>query len=339
MRCPDFVGIFDEAGDYVAVRIRDRALWDSIIDRMSQKLGRSPDERRISRNTYYHVALPNDIAQMDAAELEEAGWFVKLIGRMHDHVYWTSDDDYLYLASVPQVLIDRAAMRPRTDVGEWLAESQRIDARNAVISISGTSEKLPQRMYMVYIEILQALADLAEVEIDIWSMPTARQLHLPVKGTVGFTVNLGSPTLSAEFTFENNPFEVMGGLGGVAAAGVLAAIAIPAYQDYTIRAQVSEGLSLSAGAKAAVTEYYLEHGQFPGIDVAADLSVADGAGMYTQSIVVEPDTGVIYVQYRDDVADGGGQVVIEPTVESDGLVSWSCSGSFEDKHLPAACRQ
>jgi hypothetical protein len=49
----------------------------------------------------------------------------------------------------------------------------------------------------------------------------------------------------------------------VALIGILAAIAIPAYQDYTIRAQVSEGVNLSAGAKAAVTEYYLDTRQFP----------------------------------------------------------------------------
>ena len=49
----------------------------------------------------------------------------------------------------------------------------------------------------------------------------------------------------------------------VAIIGILAAIAIPAYQDYTIRAQVSEGLSLASGAKAAVSEYYMDSGDFP----------------------------------------------------------------------------
>ena len=49
----------------------------------------------------------------------------------------------------------------------------------------------------------------------------------------------------------------------VAIIGILAAVAIPAYQDYTIRAQVSEGLTLAGQAKSAVSEYYSEHGAWP----------------------------------------------------------------------------
>ena len=60
----------------------------------------------------------------------------------------------------------------------------------------------------------------------------------------------------------------------VAIIGILAAIAIPAYQDYTIRAQVSEGLNLSGGAKAAVTEYFQDQGAFPADNTVAGLALA-----------------------------------------------------------------
>src|SRR5688572_33062243 len=83
----------------------------------------------------------------------------------------------------------------------------------------------------------------------------------------------------------------------VAIIGILAAIAIPAYQDYTIRAQVSEGMNLAAAAKAAVAETYLNRGTAPATRVAAGMSATatDTNGKYVESVEVE--NGVITIQY------------------------------------------
>ena len=86
----------------------------------------------------------------------------------------------------------------------------------------------------------------------------------------------------------------------VAIIGILAAIAIPAYQDYTIRAQVSEGLSLSAGAKAAVAEVAMDTGVFPGTNVAAGISTAASiVGKYVVGVAVT-GAGIIQVTYGGD---------------------------------------
>src|SRR5690606_3601246 len=79
----------------------------------------------------------------------------------------------------------------------------------------------------------------------------------------------------------------------VAIIGILAAIAIPAYQDYTIRAQVSEGLSLSSAAKVAMTEYWQDRGVFPANNTEAGLGADDGSdieGKYVSSISVADDS-------------------------------------------------
>lgn len=334
---PEIMLIFDRAGDYLAVRLRNARLWDSITQRLAANTDGSLEERRIGRNTYHYLQMPSDLNLLTDEQLEKMEWFGTLFARQQEHTYWMRDGDFLYSSTIPQPLIDRAAMRADTDIGEWLRERQRIDASEAVVSISGTTRKLPRRLYSVYIELLQLLADFSLADVDIWSMPTPAQLELPETGTLGFTVNFGSPTVSAELVFENNPGEFLGGLGGIATAGILAAIAIPAYQDYTIRAKVAEGLTLSSGVKAGVAEYYQEFGRYPDAHVAATLSAGEAAGQYVEAVIVEPGTGRITVYFRDGELPDGGELYLEPNA-SGGRLDWTCSASIADKHVPAACR-
>ena len=126
----------------------------------------------------------------------------------------------------------------------------------------------------------------------------------------------------------------------VAIIGILAAIAIPAYQDYTIRAQVSEGLTLSGGAKAAVAEYRMDSGNWPTDNATAGLSANTSiTGKYVSGVAVS-GSGLITVTY------GGAanatyllnQTVTMQATDNLGSVSWVCAGSVAPKHLPAACR-
>jgi type IV pilus assembly protein PilA len=128
----------------------------------------------------------------------------------------------------------------------------------------------------------------------------------------------------------------------VAIIGILAAIAIPAYQDYTIRAQVSEGMSLASGSKTAVAEYYQDHGTFPADNSTAGVSdPSDIQGKYTSSVTVGAN-GVISVTYgkdaNQDLINDGGQLVLTPVTHT-GSVEWGCDNSdLPAKWLPSACR-
>ncbi|EMT6437837.1 pilin, partial [Neisseria gonorrhoeae] len=74
----------------------------------------------------------------------------------------------------------------------------------------------------------------------------------------------------------------------IAIVGILAAVALPAYQDYTARAQVSEAILLAEGQKSAVTEYYLNHGTWPKDNTSAGVaSPSDIKGKYVESVTVE----------------------------------------------------
>ena len=132
----------------------------------------------------------------------------------------------------------------------------------------------------------------------------------------------------------------------VAIIGILAAIAIPAYKDYTIRAQVSEGLSLAGGAKAAISEYTMDKGSFPASNLEAGIEEDPDLikGKYVESVTVLA-TGVVAVQLT---APGAHKVLRDATailnlspVTNAGSIEWVCEsvdGSIKDKHLPAACR-
>ena len=115
----------------------------------------------------------------------------------------------------------------------------------------------------------------------------------------------------------------------VAIIGILAAIAIPAYQDYTIRTQASEGLSLAASAKSAVSEFYADNGTWPDDDGAGagDLGWDNPPqGKYVGEITVED--GNIVVEYASaapaNTAIQGAFLVLRPGATANGDVVWHC---------------
>ena len=126
----------------------------------------------------------------------------------------------------------------------------------------------------------------------------------------------------------------------VAIIGILASVAISAYQNYTIRAQVSEGLSLSGGAKVAVSEFFVERGVWPDDNAEAGLADKhDIIGNYTEHIEVEDNE--IEIKYGFDAHTTIFDEKITLTAfDNDGSISWTCAsdGVIQPKHLPAACR-
>lgn len=129
----------------------------------------------------------------------------------------------------------------------------------------------------------------------------------------------------------------------IAIIGILAAIAIPAYQDYLVRTQVSEGFALASGSKVAVAEYYSNKGQWPTNNATAGQAApADIRGKYVSQVSIV--NGVISAELGVEVntAVAGGVIVLSPTFEG-GSYNWKCYPSatgttIATKYLPSACR-
>ncbi len=119
----------------------------------------------------------------------------------------------------------------------------------------------------------------------------------------------------------------------VAIVGILAAIAIPAYQDYTVRARVTEGLSLASAAKTTVAEN-IQSGQS---NRAAGWQ-PPGSTDNVSSVNVDSSTGVITITYTS--VAGGSDIQLAPTVNSStGMITWGCTGGgLDDRYRPANCR-
>ena len=138
----------------------------------------------------------------------------------------------------------------------------------------------------------------------------------------------------------------------IAIIGILAAIAIPAYQNYTIRAQVTEGLTLADGWKTAIAEYYANTGNWPTIANLA--GTTNSIGKYEQSITVTTG-GVIQIKYGNqaNAKINGNQLALLPFTNANNDVLWQCGNSaapsgatstaptgtndLSPQYLPTAC--
>ena len=122
----------------------------------------------------------------------------------------------------------------------------------------------------------------------------------------------------------------------VAIIGILAAIALPAYKDYTVRSKVSELLLAADTAKNSVDEYEQSHGSLSGSD--AGITIANN-GSYVSGGSVSTQ-GVITVNGNQTSlgADSAVQLVLTPAVDAtSGVVDWTCTGT-PAKYMPATCR-
>ena len=120
----------------------------------------------------------------------------------------------------------------------------------------------------------------------------------------------------------------------VAIIGILAAVALPAYQDYTVRAKVTEVILAASGAKTGVAEAYATYSAMP---IAASFTPVNQVSKYVSGVAWNGT--VVTATAAGDSKITGSTIVLTPTADaSTGVLTWACAGTVDTKYRPASCK-
>ncbi|RIX40741.1 MAG: pilin [Rhodocyclales bacterium GT-UBC] len=123
----------------------------------------------------------------------------------------------------------------------------------------------------------------------------------------------------------------------VAIIGILAAVALPAYQDYTVRAKVSEVVLAVSAPKTSIAEFYQSQGKLPS---TASLGTIDTKSKFVRSVAWDGTKITALATATADSKISGKSIVLTPTSTGAGAgqLNWACTGDMPSKYMPASCK-
>lgn len=238
------------------------------------------------------------------------------------------------MAKVPQILADLRNHEQPIQLSDWLA-GQGLNWHNTILAYGTEIDDLPRDIYHFYLTLVQSLADLAGTEMDLFALPTARELNLPEKGRLSLSMHSDDKGFSLDIDYEYSLAEhILGSESGMATIGALAiltAYAVPAYRDYTLRAKIIEAMSGTAAIKLVVAKHYMATGHFLGAaenlhNLPANMSLDDATGTITISL-----EGI------DSKLNTGDIMQLTPEINGS-AIAWQCTSNINTAWLPGHCR-
>lgn len=337
----------DDNGGYLVHEGAGAEAWGALWDGLATKFDIRHKTLEVDGGELRHVVIPGVSIDAENFESETTGeqavsFLIRKFMNIGTHLYYMAEDDHVVIAAVPQVLQDRLAYPGDVSLETWLHEAG-VDVDSAAAFAAMEVGAAPRRNYYAYIGSLLALGDILDHDLDVSDFPTARELDLPDKGTIGVRIDYAGDTLGAVITFENHPGDLLyagaGGMGAIAVVGILAAVAIPAYQDYTVRAKTGEAVLAARQAQAELAAFVAEHGRLPDDEESAafDFEIEEKG---ISEVFFHASEGAIIILF--DAASGLGEdaeLLLYPEISEDMIVSWRCeSDTLDDNQLPAMCR-
>ena len=341
--------IDDQSGTWMVQEPAVPEAWSALWTGLSERFDITRSEIQSEGHTLRHLTIPGfsvpDMLPEASDPQEQIARFIgeRLMG-IGSHVHWMEDSEgRRILAAVPQVLRDRITLSGDQTVADWL-DGTGVSHQQA--SAFGPIEiaDAPRRNYYSYLTLLQAMGDVLDMEIDLYGFPSAHDLGLPDHGSIGMEMTWSGDTLGLGLVFENHPGDMMysgaGGFGGIAVVGVLAAIAIPAYQDYAKRAATTSLITYAASLQSAIGEFYAREGRLPSAEESASFSQRFDSGPVVR---IDYDARLLrLIMTLSAEAGFGADTALElvPVIQDGEIAFWRCSSpDIDDPSVLGPCMQ
>jgi len=333
----------DEAGEFSAIKISDAKLAKQWLDRLVKKFGLIHNVKQLHGTKFNHLKVnfqgfadEDTLSQFDLNPLMQ----IYIDAASTTHLFWIEEDGYWVFSSIPQLLMDRVRSEDKTVLATWLKQQQKQNVDQSLLYGSVSIPKVPRYLYQFYLSSMLGLADLAEAPFDVYSLPSPKDLQLPEMGTFGMQLDVNKGRLDASITFENNPLELLlagqGSMATVATVGILAAVALPAYQEYVNKSKYAVIVTNAMPITWSIERYIERHQTMPMSLADLDKTLPE-MGIMDMNVDLYSEEGVLAVTVKE--GEYFGTVIYFERDDSEMEVKWRCSSEdIDHQHLPASCR-
>ncbi|WP_164503491.1 pilin [Pleionea sediminis] len=341
---PEIIFFSDDVADFLAVKIPNKTQFYSVLEKFNQQKGFNYHSVSHKGLKIHHMVFSHTDEEAFQDELNVIPPVaLEILKNLKTHVYWIEDGDYAIMASIPQPLIERSNHSEKLVLGDWLKQTQNQDLTGSLLGLGGQVSDMSRTSYHVYLQLLHSLGDLSGGSYDPLAFPTADKLGFPEKGSLGMSFTTQGQMLSLEFLFEQSLSDIFyGGYTTFATVGVLAAVALPAYQDYTIRSKVSNSMVFTGPLKSQISMMLSSGESLESInsDAVEIKTILDSTYFSDGSISVE--NGTIIINYDSASSTPqiyGHSITLSPQFDDqNNLMNWSCDSTLDTKYLPQSCR-
>ena len=325
----------DDNGRYLVLPQSAKPALNSLLDKLQQKgylKSRSMGSDNIEHLAF--VNLASLISNMGGNPDPAREAFFTLLLNIQNHYYLRDEGDNILITTLPQPLMARAKTGGSdATLGDWL-KTQHLNLDGVSYAYIQNQRNLSRDSYYAGLRRLHAYADLTGTSIDFSQLPDAGSANLPQQGIIALRLS-GSgtnPTLSLDL---QNGLDDLANLANnssaVATLGILSAIALPAYQDYTVRAEVSRPLYETSALRDAIASETPAKAGKKGQKKAAKNYAEYIPGEHVR---VENDDIHITVQSKNQSVNGK---TITLHYDRAGK-HWQCKTDISPRYLPQMCR-